>query len=302
MVIQTSSSQPGLMKSTCVLLENSITVRITKEHKWTEAITQQLSNLACRIHGFMSLTPYSQFPVGVKKSESRLITRCYSFPVLYTPVSVLSCQARRFLLATAFAFLFAVHQVAAVAEWYRYRIVACLLTNSNPIPLKTRRVGQRSTLNLSRAETSSRWCGVVVRRSWCQLRCRSRHLTMVPNHVVRRQMPSCSWLINWRTAKAKRLKESSPMLMEFLTSISHIFSGSVVKKLPSLSVSPSGPPTEDSSSVPTHKPLDDAYQHIRDLEKQVALSEGKFQDSVISSLASHIKSTISCVSDLRSFM
>ncbi|GFV20362.1 hypothetical protein TNCV_4141231 [Trichonephila clavipes] len=31
-------------------------------------------------------------------------------------------------------------------------------------PLKTRRVGQRCTLNLSRAETSSRWCGVVVRR------------------------------------------------------------------------------------------------------------------------------------------
>ncbi|GFV54321.1 uncharacterized protein TNCV_4365961 [Trichonephila clavipes] len=32
-----------------------------------------------------------------------------------------------------------------------------------PVPLKTRRVGQRCTLNLSRAETSSRWCGVVVR-------------------------------------------------------------------------------------------------------------------------------------------
>ncbi|GFW95561.1 RNA-directed DNA polymerase from mobile element jockey [Trichonephila clavipes] len=29
---------------------------------------------------------------------------------------------------------------------------------------KTRRVGQRCTLNLSRAEMSSRWCGVVVRR------------------------------------------------------------------------------------------------------------------------------------------
>ncbi|GFX57042.1 uncharacterized protein TNCV_3702071 [Trichonephila clavipes] len=54
--------------------------------------------------------------------------------------------------------------VAAVAEWYGYRIVACLVTSSNPVPLKTRRVGQRCTLNLSRAETSSRWCGVVVRR------------------------------------------------------------------------------------------------------------------------------------------
>ncbi|GFS95140.1 hypothetical protein TNCV_2704901 [Trichonephila clavipes] len=31
------------------------------------------------------------------------------------------------------------------------------------VPLKTRRVEQRCTLNLSRAETSpSRWCGVVV--------------------------------------------------------------------------------------------------------------------------------------------
>ncbi|GFV00268.1 uncharacterized protein TNCV_729891 [Trichonephila clavipes] len=35
---------------------------------------------------------------------------------------------------------------------------------SSPVPLKTRRVGQRCTLNLSRAETSSRWCGVIVRR------------------------------------------------------------------------------------------------------------------------------------------
>ncbi|GFW61065.1 uncharacterized protein TNCV_4872751 [Trichonephila clavipes] len=53
---------------------------------------------------------------------------------------------------------------AAVAEWYRYRTVACFVTGSIPVPLKTRRVGQRCTLNLSRAETSSRWCGVVVRR------------------------------------------------------------------------------------------------------------------------------------------
>ncbi|GFV06015.1 uncharacterized protein TNCV_3143061 [Trichonephila clavipes] len=54
--------------------------------------------------------------------------------------------------------------VAAVAKWYRYRTVACFVTGSSPVPLKTRRVGQRCTLNLSRAETSSRWCGVVVRR------------------------------------------------------------------------------------------------------------------------------------------
>ncbi|GFU63482.1 uncharacterized protein TNCV_5047211 [Trichonephila clavipes] len=55
------------------------------------------------------------------------------------------------------------HLVAAVAEWYRYRIVACLATSSNPVPLKTCRVGQRSTLNLSRAETRPP-VNVVVRR------------------------------------------------------------------------------------------------------------------------------------------
>ncbi|GFW01435.1 hypothetical protein TNCV_5030851 [Trichonephila clavipes] len=31
--------------------------------------------------------------------------------------------------------------------------------SSSPVPLKTRREGHRCTLNLSRAETSSRWCG-----------------------------------------------------------------------------------------------------------------------------------------------
>ncbi|GFU68055.1 retrovirus-related Pol polyprotein from transposon 297 [Trichonephila clavipes] len=46
--------------------------------------------------------------------------------------------------------------VAAVAKWYRYRTVACFVTGSSPVPLKTRRVGQRCTLNLSRAETFSR--------------------------------------------------------------------------------------------------------------------------------------------------
>ncbi|GFY11020.1 uncharacterized protein TNCV_2201281 [Trichonephila clavipes] len=56
------------------------------------------------------------------------------------------------------------YQVAAVAEWYRHRIVAGFVTSSSPVPLKTRRVGQRCTLNLSEAEMSSRWCGVVVRR------------------------------------------------------------------------------------------------------------------------------------------
>ncbi|GFW19639.1 hypothetical protein TNCV_1605301 [Trichonephila clavipes] len=33
-----------------------------------------------------------------------------------------------------------------------------------PSTTKSRRAGQRCTLNLSRAETSVRWCGVVIRR------------------------------------------------------------------------------------------------------------------------------------------
>ncbi|GFY16632.1 hypothetical protein TNCV_2787581 [Trichonephila clavipes] len=43
-------------------------------------------------------------------------------------------------------------------------IVEGFATSSSPVPLKTRRVGQRCTSNMSRAETASRWCDVVVRR------------------------------------------------------------------------------------------------------------------------------------------
>ncbi|GFU23902.1 hypothetical protein TNCV_3331681 [Trichonephila clavipes] len=32
--------------------------------------------------------------------------------------------------------------MAVVAEWYRYRIMAYLVTSSSPVPLKTRRVGK----------------------------------------------------------------------------------------------------------------------------------------------------------------
>ncbi|GFY21376.1 uncharacterized protein TNCV_3994201 [Trichonephila clavipes] len=53
---------------------------------------------------------------------------------------------------------------AVGAKWYRYRIMAFLVTSSSPVPLNARRVWQRCTLNLPKAETSSRWCGVVVRR------------------------------------------------------------------------------------------------------------------------------------------
>ncbi|GFY23253.1 hypothetical protein TNCV_3939491 [Trichonephila clavipes] len=36
--------------------------------------------------------------------------------------------------------------------------------SSSPVPLKTHHAGERCTLNMSRAETSFRWCDVVVRR------------------------------------------------------------------------------------------------------------------------------------------
>ncbi|GFX57741.1 uncharacterized protein TNCV_1495021 [Trichonephila clavipes] len=48
--------------------------------------------------------------------------------------------------------------VVRVSDHGRY------VMSSSPVPLKTRCVGQRCTLNLSRAEMSSRWCVVVVRR------------------------------------------------------------------------------------------------------------------------------------------
>ncbi|GFX65985.1 hypothetical protein TNCV_14061 [Trichonephila clavipes] len=38
------------------------------------------------------------------------------------------------------------------------------VTSSSPVPLKTHRVGERCTLNLSKAQTSFRRCDVVVRR------------------------------------------------------------------------------------------------------------------------------------------
>ncbi|GFX08595.1 uncharacterized protein TNCV_4170941 [Trichonephila clavipes] len=61
------------------------------------------------------------------------------------------------------------------------------VTSSSLVPLKIRRVGERCIENLSRAQTSSRGCGVVVRRGGCQLRCHPRHLTMVENGEVHRK-------------------------------------------------------------------------------------------------------------------
>ncbi|GFV67882.1 hypothetical protein TNCV_926481 [Trichonephila clavipes] len=77
--------------------------------------------------------------------------------------------------------------VTEVAEWYRYRILARLVTSSRLVPLKTRRVGQRCTLNLSRAETSSRWCGGDW---WCRARRGNAVKTRsVEQAVVSRPLP-----------------------------------------------------------------------------------------------------------------
>ncbi|GFW57872.1 uncharacterized protein TNCV_1334811 [Trichonephila clavipes] len=72
-----------------------------------------------------------------------------------------------------------------------YLLITKGVTSSSPVPLKILRVGERCTLNLSRAQTSSCWSGVVVKRG--QLKYRPCHLTMVQNYIRGRlQKPSCS--------------------------------------------------------------------------------------------------------------
>ncbi|GFS81779.1 uncharacterized protein TNCV_2707161 [Trichonephila clavipes] len=71
--------------------------------------------------------------------------------------------------------------------------MACIVTSSSPVPLKTRRVGQRCKLNLSRAEMSSRWSGVVVREGGAS------------SGVVHVTGP---WLkITWSVVKSSRVAE-----------------------------------------------------------------------------------------------
>ncbi|GFU16799.1 uncharacterized protein TNCV_923041 [Trichonephila clavipes] len=53
-----------------------------------------------------------------------------------------------------------------------YLLITKGVKSSSPVQLKTRRVGGRCTLNLSRAQTSSCWSGVVVKRG--QLKYRPR--------------------------------------------------------------------------------------------------------------------------------
>ncbi|GFW91569.1 hypothetical protein TNCV_4499891 [Trichonephila clavipes] len=52
---------------------------------------------------------------------------------------------------------------AAVAQWSKYRIMHAG-HEFEPSTTKDPPCRERCTLNLSRAQTSSRWCGVVVRK------------------------------------------------------------------------------------------------------------------------------------------
>ncbi|GFV08568.1 hypothetical protein TNCV_2892831 [Trichonephila clavipes] len=84
-----------------------------------------------------------------------------------------------------------------VAEWSRYRVVPGLITSSSLVQLKTCLVRERWTLNLAKAQTSSRWFGGVVRRGDVRAQvtsrlCRPLYLTLVQNYVVCRQMSSRS--------------------------------------------------------------------------------------------------------------
>ncbi|GFW19976.1 uncharacterized protein TNCV_866821 [Trichonephila clavipes] len=106
-----------------------------------------------------------------EKSPSSLFVKSYSseeqhVKVVSKTITFTFVLFTRFIEAELHTFpdIVSVNKVASIAEWYRYRIVNCPVTSSSPVPLKTRRVGQRCTLNLLRAEASSSWCGVVVRR------------------------------------------------------------------------------------------------------------------------------------------
>ncbi|GFT36802.1 uncharacterized protein TNCV_2755921 [Trichonephila clavipes] len=111
---------------------------------------------------------FSESPLGADKEISSTCQYFLPlFPCYYIPSKDLghylgSLFSRKRVIYASEEMTGCILQVpgtAEVDEWYRYRTVACFVTGSSPVPLKTRRVGQGCTLNLSRAETSSRWCG-----------------------------------------------------------------------------------------------------------------------------------------------
>ncbi|GFT97199.1 uncharacterized protein TNCV_3858541 [Trichonephila clavipes] len=75
--------------------------------------------------------------------------------------------------------------------------------SSMPVPLKIRRVGQRFMLNLSRAQTSSRWCSMVVRRG--SARSGVIHVTLPWSKMT------------WSVAKSPRVAEQCDVNIQSLT-------------------------------------------------------------------------------------
>ncbi|GFT26605.1 hypothetical protein TNCV_3604261 [Trichonephila clavipes] len=98
----------------------------------------------------------------VSKEVLRKIIRTnpvLTFTEMGFKLGVYQTTALNYIKAYGFVFRLFVWVLAVVARWSRYRNVAGLVMSSSPVPLKTRRVGQRCTLNLSRAQTSSRCVG-----------------------------------------------------------------------------------------------------------------------------------------------
>ncbi|GFX52077.1 hypothetical protein TNCV_4654061 [Trichonephila clavipes] len=85
MLIQPASSQPRLLRGTVVLLENSITVQITEEYKRMEYQPGMQDPWLHESDAIFSDAP-RYYVVGIETH--------HSFPVLYTPVSVLSCPGK----------------------------------------------------------------------------------------------------------------------------------------------------------------------------------------------------------------
>ncbi|GFW99061.1 hypothetical protein TNCV_3008311 [Trichonephila clavipes] len=140
---------------------------------------------------------------------------------------------------------FRVLVVAAVAEWYRYRTVACFVTGSSPVPLKTRRVGQRCTLNLSRAETSSR-CPRVAEQ--CDVNINSTQYRL-----------SQSFNFNFCASQ----KTPSPRFVQTVTTLDTV----VLKTPTKLAVldmhAPARTATAGSDVVQSGRPIfDDFFQHL----------------------------------------
>ncbi|GFS89863.1 uncharacterized protein TNCV_4839531 [Trichonephila clavipes] len=89
--------------------------------------------------------------------------------------------------------------------------------SSIPVPLKTRRVRQRCTLNLWRVEEFAHWCGVVVRRGGAR------------SGVVHVTKP---WFkTTWSVAKNPRVAEHSATLTFPHSIIYKIYRGKVSKMI-----------------------------------------------------------------------